>query len=159
LQGRVASPDSNAIRNYYQDKSFTVGGLAGGATAYQASVPQPSRLLMIVLIVLALLVLAAGGTAIGSALLHGSLSMGVVSGTVPSVRLPRQPRYRFPVSDARGTTGWITVWRTPFSRVMRIRHSRFPKNTIELAPGGRVMVAGIEVEHHTGHAGDSRIST
>jgi hypothetical protein len=158
LSGSVQSPDTNAIRNYYQDKSFTVGGLTDSAVGYQAAIPPASRQLLFALMAVLLLLLLASGTAIGGALLHGSLSMGVVSGAMPPVHLPRQPRYKFPVSDARGTTDWITIWRTPFSQVMRIRHSRFPKNTFTLERGGRVMLAGIEVEHHTGNPVDPKIS-
>jgi hypothetical protein len=159
LRASVKSPDTNAIRNFYQDASFAVGGLSGDvSTGYDASVPAPSYLPATILIAVVVLLAAAGAVLYRGARLSGSLSLRAVGGGVPPVSLPRRPRHAFTVTGPGGVNSTITIWRMPFSREMRVKHSSFPADSYTLRPGGRVMVAGIEINHHAGYPDDSRIN-
>jgi hypothetical protein len=159
VQARVTSPDTNAIRNFYDDAAFTVGGLTGQASVpYAAAIPAASHAVLLIVLVLLLLLAVAGAVLYSGARLSGSLSLGAVGEGTVRMNLPRKPRYTFPVSSPGGISGQITIWRKPFKPEMRIRHSRNPDATFTLPPGGRMMLAGIEVSHVAGHFDDSRVS-
>ena len=159
LHATVTSPDSNAIRDFYQDASFTVGGLTGKVSVpYAASVPGASHTSALIAMALAVLLIAAAAALYFGARLSGSLSLATARGGTRPVNLPRRPRFTLPVSSPGGMNGRITIWRIPFKQEMRVRHSGFPGDPFTLRPNGRVMVAGIEIIHRTGHFDDSRIS-
>jgi hypothetical protein len=157
LRASVKSPDSNAIRNFYQDSSFTVGGLSGSVSSpYLASIPAPSHLFALILTGLVVLLAAAGATFYVGARLSGWLGLRAVGGSIPPVSLPGRPWHTFTVTGLGGMDGRVTVWRTPFTREMHIKHSKFQKKSFALRRDGRVMVAGIEISHHAGYSDDSR---
>lgn len=159
LNASVKSPDTNAIRNFYQDASFTTGALTGNvSTSYSASAPAPSYTAAAILFLLVLVLLAAGAVVYLGARLSGSLTLRIAGGGRQQETLPRRPRYTFTVTGPAALSGGITVWRMPFSKDMRIKHTRFPQTSFTLPRGGRVMVAGIEINHYAGYPDDSRIN-
>jgi hypothetical protein len=159
LHASVTSADSNAIRNFYQDASFAVGGLTGQVgIPFAASIPGPSYSFAFILLTLVVLLIAAAVALYAGARLAGWLSLDVVGQGAFQVNLPRRPRYTFSCPSPREPDGRITIWRVPFKPEMRIKHSSFPGDNFTLRPNGRVMVAGIEINHRAGHFDDSRIN-
>ena len=159
LHASVASADSNAIRNFYQDASFAVGGLTGQVSLpFAASIPGPSYSFALILLLLAVLLTTAAATLYASSRLAGSLSLDAVDQGAFQVNLPRRPRFTFSCPSPREVDGRVTIWRMPFKPEMRIKHSSFPGDSFTLRPNGRVMVAGIEISHRKRQFDDSRVN-
>lgn len=153
LSGHVYSPFTNAIRNFYLDKSFTVAGLTGGfSTGYLATIPGPLNLLALLLVVLLAVVLIAVACIIliRRAGLQGALIITPSSGVDgPPVTLPRWPRFSVRLDQVIGKSGVIRVSRSPFNPTMRIklRKSSLPDEENTLLPGGQTMISGLVVTH------------
>ena len=150
VRGAVVSPFSNAIRNYYQDAAFTVGGLTGAArVAYQASIPPASYTALIVLVVLIVLVLAFLAWLFYRSRLTGSLILYGTGSQGTPVPLPPRPHYSF--TDPINARNHFTVYRNPFKRDrILIKHSKNPKKKFMLQQGGRKMIAGVNIFYRTG---------
>jgi hypothetical protein len=151
LRAKVGSPYSDAIRNYYGDRSFMVGGLVGAASAYyQASPPAPPNILLIALIVF--LVLLAVGAVLALVVfrtrLSGSLTFFPPVGQQRTDVLPRfRPWYLLDTSELGLQQGTIIVRRTLRTREMRVTSSRHRKQSVMLRDNGMATIAGIRVQH------------
>lgn len=154
LSAKVASPYSDAIRNYYGDHSFTPGGLVGAASiSYQASPPAPPNVLLIALIVF--LVLLALGAALALVAfrmrLSGTLTFFPPVGQQRTDPLPRfRPWYLLDTSELGLQQGTIIVRRTLRTREMRLTSSRHRKQSVMLRDNGTATIAGIRVQHEAG---------
>jgi Mg-chelatase subunit ChlD len=147
LTGAVGSTWTPALRSAFDDMDFAVGALSGnnaGFTAASASTGVFMYLLFLLLILAAL-----AGLLLMRALLHGTLILSSVderSGPLPLGPWPVQ-------SDSTATLidlpGQITVHGRPFRRGMKIKLELDgrPASTAELEPGGRTMLAGIDIVH------------
>jgi hypothetical protein len=153
LSGHVYSPFTNAIQNFYLDKTFTVGGLTGSfSTGFLATIPGPLNLLLLLLAVLfAVAVIAAVCIIfVRRAGLQGALIITSPSGVSgPPLTLPRWPWFSGRLDDAIKKPGVIRVSGNPFSPAMRIRlrKSTLPDEENTLLPGGQTMISGLVVTH------------
>lgn len=149
LSGNVYSPYTHAIRDAYGDTAFSVGGLAGGtSSAFSVTAPTGVNLILWVLFLLAVVIVL---ITIGAmrARLDGSLILTSVDGDPRTLPLPRLPRATTRTDDLIAIDGWLTVRGTPFGKTMQItlRLDNRPAGRGILRPGGRTMIAGIDVVH------------
>lgn len=154
LTATVGSPYYDAIRNYYQDRSFTVGGLAGGDTEYYQAAPPPPfntlELLLIIVLVLFLLAVAYGLLLLRTRL-SGTLTFRPPSSPLQTVELPRfWPWYTFDTSKLGVHQGTISVRRSVKTREMRLTSSMHRKVPVVLKDNGSTTIAGIRVQHAAG---------
>jgi len=145
----VYSTYTKAIRGNYGDSTFSTGGLAD-ATSSEFPATAATGVNVILWLVL-LVVVAIGLVAFGGmrARLDGSLRLTSVDGAYNTMPLPRLPRATTRTYDLVAIEGWMTVWGSPFSQTMRItlRLDNRPPGKGSLGPGGRTMIAGIDVVH------------
>jgi hypothetical protein len=150
LTATVGSPYSNAIRNYFQDRSFTTGDLAAVNVSYQASPPPPLNVLLVLLIILVLvaaLVVALGFLVLRTRL-SGKLTFTPVVGTPATVNLPRLwPWYVFDTGDLGVQQGRVIVRRSVKTGEMRLTSTRHRRNPVTLKNNGSTTIAGIRVQH------------
>jgi hypothetical protein len=154
LTATVGSPYNDAIRGYYLDRSFRVGGLIGSVSAYyQASPPAPPNVLLIALIVLLVLLAAAALLALVAirTRLSGTITFTPADGRGRTEALPKfRPWYTFDTRELGVQQGTILIRRTLITRDMRMTSSRHRKNTVTLRDNGTATIAGIRVQHDAG---------
>jgi hypothetical protein len=149
LAGNVYSTYTEAIRGNYGYSTFSTGGLAD-ATSSEFSATAATGVNVILWLVLLFAVATALAITGGMrARLDGSLRLTSVDEAGNTLPLPRLPRATTRTYDLIGIPGWLTVWGSPFSRTMRItlRLDNRPQGRGSLRPGGRTMIAGIDVVH------------
>jgi Mg-chelatase subunit ChlD len=149
LTAHVSSPYSPAIRDSFGDAAFSVGGVTGGTSAsFAATIPAAVSVLLLVLIIVVILVLLAGFAAF-RARLGGTLTLTSVDDVSGSLSLPRRPWLSARTDGLIGIPGRMTVRGTLLKHQMRVRLQLLdrPDGEAELTPGGRTMVAGIDIVH------------
>jgi hypothetical protein len=156
LNGQVYSPFTSAIKNYYLDRSFTVGGFSGSTSpSFPATIPSSLGFLGLLLIILILLAVIAvlGGVAFYRARLNGFLTVSGV-GVGGQLTLPSRPWFSGRMDQAVGIPGTLHVRGNPLNRTMRVRlrSPRLPAGENTIRPGGRTMISGLMVTH------DERVS-
>jgi Mg-chelatase subunit ChlD len=154
LVGRVYSTYTQTIRDGFNDKSFSTGGLIGASSApFAALTPIFLNLLLILFIlVIIVVVLAALAFVRFRMLLSGSFTITSVdydSGVIPLSRWRWRPFVG--MEDVIGIPGRMTVRGHLRGMGMKIglRLENRPDSELELAPGGRTMIAGIDIVHNT----------
>ena len=149
LNGRVTSPYSSAIRDTFGDQAFKVGGLAGRASpSAAASVPGGSAAMVWVIIILVILAVAAGLLLL-RARLDGSLVLNPPDQDPGVLYMPRRPWVVWPTEDLIRIPGRITVRSSLLSKQMRIvLQLDGATGRGILQPGGRRIIAGVDVIHH-----------
>jgi len=147
LTGAVGSTWTPTLRSAFGDMDFAVGGLSGNTTGFAAMSASTGVLMYLLILLLILAVLA--GLLLVRALLRGTLILSSVderSGHLPLGPWPVQ-------SDSTATLidlpGQITVHGRMFGRGMKIKLELAgrPAGQTKLEPGGRTMLAGIDIVH------------
>jgi Mg-chelatase subunit ChlD len=161
LSGQVRSTFSDALTNWYHDRSFSLGTLTGAAASSISETipPPPDYLRLILFCLIALLVLVA---VIGiSSRLDGTLTLTTVDQVTRRLPLPRaRPWLSASTEGLIGIPGKLTVLRLPFGRRMRVRLSLQRrlraagplKAAGPLSEGGRTMLAGVDIVHDPSRA-------
>ena len=147
LTGVVGSTWTPTLRSAFGDMDFAVGGLSGNSAGFAATSASTGVLMYLLILLLILAVLA--GLLLVRALLRGTLILSSVderSGHLPLGPWPVQ-------SDSTATLidlpGQITVHGRMFGRGMKIKLELAgrPAGQTKLEPGGRTMLAGIDIVH------------
>jgi hypothetical protein len=154
LTGHVSSTYTQAIRHGFNDLAFSTGGLTGGVTALAATVPVFWNVLLLLVILAAILAILGLITFVRLRLrLGGTFTLTSVDDFSSVIPLSRW-RWRRSVStdDVIGIPGQMSVRGHLFGKEMkiRLRLKNRPVSELELAPGGRTMIAGIDIVHETG---------
>ena len=156
LVGHVFSSYTQTIRDDFNDKSFSTGGLIGANSApFTATIPVVLGLLLIIIILLliALAVLAVLFVRFRM-LLRGTFTLTSVDEVSNEIPLSRW-RWRRSVGmeDVIGISGRMKVRGHLRGNGMKIglRLENRPESELELAPGGRTMIAGIDIVHDKNH--------
>lgn len=148
LSAKVSSTFTQPLKSAFDDPSFNAGRLSGAASPqFPALVPTfnilPWGVGVLVLLVLLACVLAF------RALLGGTLILSSVDNFSSELRLPRRLRMSRSTENLIGIQGQMTVRGSAFRHQMRVgmRLTGRVSSEASLKPGGRAMVAGIEVIH------------
>jgi hypothetical protein len=152
LAGRVYSTYTQAIRHSFGDTSFSTGGLTGASSAqFAAIIPAFSNFLFIfIILVLILLLLSVISFYLLRIRLSGTFALTSVedlSGVIPLSRWRWQRSVG--TGEVIGIPGRMTVRGRLFGKgmIIRLQLENRPAYEIELAPGGRTMIAGILIVH------------
>jgi von Willebrand factor type A domain len=161
LSGQVTSPDTAAIKNSFGDSAFAVGGLAGATSAPVTAVTPIGTNIALWLTFLLLLLAMAAVAAAFRARLGGTLILTTVDGKSGTMVLRPWPRATQPTKYLIGRPGKIVVQGSVRNRQMNVRLEldKRAAATRPLLPGGRTMVAGIDVVHVAGQPADVPATT
>jgi hypothetical protein len=150
LAGRVSSTFTQPLRYTFNDTSFSTGGLIGASSAsFSATVPVFG--LWLILVILAGLLLAfAMAVFIRSRMLQGTFTVTSFDQVVEVIPLSRWRFRRFVrTDDMIGIPGRMTVRRNLRGKRMKVgmQLENRPDSELELEPGGRTMISGIDILH------------
>jgi hypothetical protein len=154
LTGTVGSSWTPALQSAFDDMTFTPGALHGATASFETTENTGSyfAFIRIALIVLVVLLVIAGLLALRS----GSLILTSVDGrSGRAVLLPVFPVLVFGTSRMIGIRGRMTVRGAPLRRGMtiRLRLAGRPTGKGHMDPGGRLIVAGIDIVHRKWFSG------
>jgi Mg-chelatase subunit ChlD len=158
LVGHVSSAYTPTIKNYFGDASFSAGGLAGTSSAPFAAVTPVFWNLSFILIILAIILLILAIIAFFRLRMRlaGTFTLTSVDDSSGMIPLSEWRWRRFVSTDeVIGIRGRMTVRGHLFGKGMKIglQLENRPESELELAPGGRTMIAGIDIVHDTNHHG------
>lgn len=147
LTGTVGSSWTPTLRSAFGDMNFTVGGLSGNSTGFAANAASTGVLVYLLILLIILAVLAC--LLLMRALLRGALILTSVDERSSSLPLGPWPVQSDSTATLIDLPGQITVHGRPFRRGMKIKLELDgrPASTTELEPGGRTMLAGIDIVH------------
>jgi len=157
LSGHVSSTYTQTIKDHFGDASFSTGGLTG-AKSTPFAVITPTYNLLYIPIILTVILLAFGIYTLFRLRIRPAGAFTLTSVDSGSGVIPLSEwRWRRFVStdDVIQIRGRMTVRGHLRGDKMKIglRLENRPPSKLELAPGGRTMIAGIDIVHATNHTG------
>jgi hypothetical protein len=151
LHGRVTSPFSAAISGTFGDRAFQVGGLTGAvSTTVPSAVPAKSPLALWVIVILLILAVIAV-LVYWRARLQGRLVLKPPDQRPGYLDLPKRRSVTRPTDEIIQIPGHVTVRNSLRGKKMLITlrlQDHVGSGTLQ--PGGRRMIAGVDVSHQSG---------